>query len=448
MNTLVEAWERTLRERGRDRAVIDAASGTVRTFGEIDHRAQAWLAARGLQSGALRGRAVVFALANGIEWLELFLAFARAGAVSVPVDVEEFAAEQQRLAAHLRAAYWWDGATLRAASERPRRFRDADVCLIKLTSGTTGRPRPLVFTGAQMLADARQVTGTMGISRRDLNHALVPLGHSYGLGNLTMPLIALGIPLVIGSSPLPHAIADDFMRWRPTVFPSVPAVLRALVGAGVPRAAFASLRLAISAGAPLPPEVARDFEARFGRRLHGFYGSSETGGIACDMRGAATLRGGVGRPLRGVTIMPQPGQRLRVCSAAVFTHGNPRRRGKFGCWSPPDKAGMDARGEITLLGRRGAVVKIAGRRVNLGDIAARLRRMDGVRDAWVGTDGAAEPVLGAAMATERAVSELRRELQADTPAWKIPKRWAVLRDFPLTARGKIDSGALSGLVFR
>jgi acyl-CoA synthetase (AMP-forming)/AMP-acid ligase II len=45
----------------------------------------------------------------------------------------------------------------------------------------------------------------------------------------------------------------------------------------------------VSAGAPLPPDVARDFGRRFGCRLHGFYGSSETGGIAYDRTGQATL---------------------------------------------------------------------------------------------------------------------------------------------------------------
>jgi len=41
--------------------------------------------------------------------------------------------------------------------------------------------------------------------------------------------------------------------------------------------------------------VARDFAARFGRRLHSFYGSSETGGIAYDRGGRAALEGGVGQ---------------------------------------------------------------------------------------------------------------------------------------------------------
>ncbi len=445
-HTLLQAWEKTLHRRRHDQAVAGASDGRTCTFGELDARATAWLATHGPgDPRTLRGRAVVFAEPNGIGWLEIFLALLRAGAVAVPLDAGEPPAAQRRLAGELRAGFWWDGARL-VPLPGARRFRDRTVTLIKLSSGTTGRARPLVFTAPQLLADARQVTATMGIGPRDVNYALIPLGHSYGLGNLTVPLVAQGVPLVCGHAPLPHAIAADFARWRPTVFPGVPAILRALAASSLDPTALASLRLAISAGAPLPPEVARDFAARFGRRLHNFYGSSETGGISFDRTGAATLAGGVGRPLRGVRVTASRGQRLAISSAAVFTQGNRRRVGRCGGWTPPDRATLDARGELTLLGRRGATVKIAGRRVNLAEITARLHRLPGVREAWVTASAGGDAVLGAVLATTRPVAELRTALLADTAPWKIPRKWAVLPEFPMTARGKTDTRALRALL--
>ncbi len=440
--TLIESWERTRRRHGGVRAVVEAASGRAVTFAELE----AGAAALSFDATALRGQAVVFALANGICWFEFFLALQRAGAVAVPLDPAEPAAAQRAIAESLRAGYWWDGQALVALS-RVRRFRDPATCLIKLTSGTTGRPRPLVFTAAQMLADARQVTRTMGIRSSDLNYALIPLGHSYGLGNLTLPLIAQGVPLVCGAAPLPQVIAADFVRWQPTVLPGVPAVFRALVAADVAREGFASLRVAISAGAPLPPETAREFAAKFGRRIHAFYGSSETGGIAYDRTGAATLAGGVGRPLHGVSVQFARGGQLEVRSAAVFTRGNRRRVRGLGQWSPPDQVAQNGRGGLTLLGRRGTTVKLGGRRLNLGEIAARLRQVAGVRDAWVGVSAGGDPVLGAAVATTRPVAEIRLALHDAIAGWKIPRRWAVLADFPLTARGKTDTRALHAAVF-
>lgn len=440
-HVLLQAWEKTLRRRGGDRAVVQAADGSAVTFRELDARATAWLAAHGPAPDTLQGRAVVFAVANGIGWLEMFLGLLKAGAVVVPLDAAEPPVAQQRLALSLRAAFWWDGTKFKALAGT-KRYRDPAVCFIKVTSGTTGQPRPLVFTAGQLLADGRQVTATMGIRPRDLNYALIPLGHSYGIGNLTVPLLAQGVPLVCGSAPLPHAIAADFARWQPTVFPGVPAMWRALAASDL---ALDSLRLGISAGAPLPPEVARDFAARFGRPLHSFYGSSETGGIAYDATGRATLAGGVGRAMRGVKLTGLSGARLRVSSAAVLTLGNRRRVGRLGAWLMSDRVAVDARGGLTLLGRRGATVKIAGRRVNLAEVSDRLRRLPGVRDAWVGISAGADPVLGAVVASGRTAAELRSELLADTAAWKIPKKLLVVAALPLTVRGKPDLRALQAM---
>lgn len=438
---LLQAWARILRRRAGEAAVVMAADGTTVTFAELERRATDWRE-RNLPGDGAAGRAVVFAVPNGAAWLEIFLGTLQAGAVAVPLDAAEPAAGQERAARALRAGFRWDGTAL-VPLPGPRRYRDPGTCVIKLTSGSTGRPRALVFSADQMLADGRQVMATMGIRAADRNYALIPFGHSYGLGNLTIPLLAAGVPVVCGTAPLPQAIAEDFARCRPTVFPGVPAMWRALAASEV---ALPGLRLAISAGGMLAPEVARAFADRFGLRLHNFYGSSETGGIAYDRGGAATLAGGVGRAMRGVRLRALPGQRLEVSSAAVVTLGNRRQRGSHGAWLMADRVALDARGNVTLLGRRGATVKIAGRRVSLAEVEARLRRLAGVRDAWVAAMGGAEPTLVAVLATDRPVVELRAELLADTAAWKIPKKLRTVAVLPTTGRGKVDARALRVMV--
>jgi acyl-coenzyme A synthetase/AMP-(fatty) acid ligase len=421
---------------------VQANDGVTAAFRDLDARAAAWLRANAPGPAQLRGRAVVFSATNGIAWLELFLGLLKAGSILVPLDAAEPPLEQRRLAASLRAGFWWDGAKLEALPGA-KTYRDPAACLIKLTSGTTVQPRALVFTAGQLLADGQQIRSTMGIGRGDLNYALIPLGHSYGLGNLTVPLLAHGVPLVFGSSSLPHAIAADFSRWRPTVFPSVPAVWRALAASDL---TLPSLRLGISAGAPLPKEVARDFAARFGRKLHSFYGSSETGGISYDRTGKAALVGEVGRAMRGVRLTELKGARLQVTSGAVLTHGNRRRVGKLGAWIMPDRVALDARGNVTLMGRRGTIVKIAGRRVSLSEVSERLRRLSGVREAWAGVGAGADPVLGAVVASDRTVAELRAALLADTAAWKIPRKLIAVARLPITARGKNDTRALQAMI--
>jgi acyl-coenzyme A synthetase/AMP-(fatty) acid ligase len=442
---LLRAWNDTVKRECDRIAIVEAETGARCTFRELDARAAEWAAQHLGARRQWQGRSVLFALPNSIRWFEVFLGLVRVGAVVLPLDASEPEAAQREHVRALRATAWWAGDRV-VAFDNARRFR-SPIALIKLASGSTGQPRPLAFTGAQVIADGRQVTQTMGIRRTDLNYALIPFGHSYGIGNLTIPLVACGVPLVCGSAPLPHAVAADFTRWRPTVFPSVPAFWRALVTAEVSSDAFRTLRLAISAGAPLTTDVARSFADRFGQRLHNFYGSSETGGIAYDRRGHATLAGSVGCAMHGVRLRTNGG-RLVVVSSAVFTHGNRHRNRDLGCWTPPDRVAMNARGELTLLGRHGKVIKIAGRRVNLGEVQARLRRVRGVEDAWIGASEGAEPVLGAVAVSARPAAELRAELQSQLPSWKVPKKWAVVSTWPLTDRGKVDTRALRALVFR
>jgi long-chain acyl-CoA synthetase len=441
-DAMLQAWAKTLRRHGDELAVVQASDGATATFRELDARASAWCEKHVAHAHRLSGRAVVFAAPNGMGWLEIFLGLLKCGAVVTPLDSGEPLKAQRQLAVALRAAAWWNGASLEAL-ERARRYRDPSICLIKLTSGTTGRPRPLVFTAAQMLADGTQVTSTMGIRARDMNYALIPLGHSYGLGNLTIPLLAQGVPLVCGSAPLPQAIAADFARWQPTVFPGVPAMWRALAASDIN---LPCLRLGISAGAPLPTEVARDFAARFGVRLHSFYGSSETGGITYDKSGAGALAGTVGRAMRGVRLHILLGGRLRVSSAAVVTHGNRKRVGRRGAWIMPDRTALDARGNVALLGRLGSTVKLGGRRVSLTEISDRLRRVPGVRDAWIGLRAGTESALSAVVATDSTPAELRAALHADTAAWKIPRRFIIVDALPVNARGKVDTRALKALI--
>ncbi|HEY5552947.1 MAG TPA: AMP-binding protein, partial [Opitutaceae bacterium] len=230
-NDLLAAWHATVRKFGPRCAIVQASDGGSVTFDELDRRSREWVERHARDPAAFAGRAVVFALPNGISWLEVFLGLMRAGAVAVPVESAEPVASRRELARSLRAGFLWEDGRLTPLAS-PRRFRGPGTCFIKLTSGSTGQPRPLVFTARQLLADARQVTRAMGITAADSNLALIPFGHSYGMGNITLPLVAMGVRVVCGSGALPRAVLADCAKWKPTVFPGVPVLWRALAEMG------------------------------------------------------------------------------------------------------------------------------------------------------------------------------------------------------------------------
>jgi acyl-coenzyme A synthetase/AMP-(fatty) acid ligase len=436
LETLSTLWLKQVLLAPDDIAVIEGESGRTWTRAQLHAAAKHWR--DNLPAGlSLDRQRVALAEPNGPGWLAVFIGLLEAGAIVVPLDPAEPAAARNATALTAGANWLWENGQLRLIGKHPP-ARRTDFCLIKLTSGSTGTPRALVFTHAQMIADGRQVCSSMGIRPDDLNLGIIPFGHSYGLGNLIVPLLVQGTPIVTSASPLPNALAADCARWKPTVFPAVPTLLRALTSAEVEPSAIASLRLIISAGAALTPEVAAAFAQHFGRRIQSFYGSSETGGISFDRTGEASLTGhSVGRPLDGVRLKFLCGGRFQVESAAVMGAGH---------HSPPDRAKLNAQGELVLFGRAGRSVKIAGRRIELGEIEKLLRSVPGVREAFAMIHPTRADALAAAVAGEIAADALRRELRIRTALWKIPERLLVLSEFPVTERGKLDRRKLEKLI--
>jgi len=424
-------------------ALIDTRTGRKWSRRDLDEIAQAWAPA---PDQPLDGRLVLFAEPNGADWLRVFLGLLRAGAIAAALDPGEPAAWQAATARKLGASHLWTAGRLERIDGRRARWSDGRR-LVKITSGSSGEPRGLPFTEAQMLADGRQICASMGIGPNDVNLGLVPFGHSYGLGNLVIPLVSQGTAVVCPAGALPHALAEAAERWRPTVFPAVPAVLRAMVEVGIDPAAIRSLRTVISAGSPLAPELARAYQAKFGVKIHNFYGSSETGGIAFDRTGEATLDGrGLGAPLRGVRLAYGARGRFTVTSPAVFTLGNRRGNSSPGTHSPADLARPGAGGILKLLGRAGRALKVGGHRLNPAEIEREIRLLPGVVDALVVPHPGRPDVLAAAVAGPTTAASVRDALAARLASWKVPRKFLLLPEFPLTGRGKPDRRRLRELL--
>jgi long-subunit acyl-CoA synthetase (AMP-forming) len=66
-----------------------------------------------------------------------------------------------------------------------------------LTSGSSGRPKGIVTSEANLIADCTNICMSMGIRTDDLNLGAIPFSHSYGFSNLVMPLLLQGTPIVV-----------------------------------------------------------------------------------------------------------------------------------------------------------------------------------------------------------------------------------------------------------
>jgi long-chain acyl-CoA synthetase len=475
---LLRAFELAL---GRDpgRALV-ASPGRTATAAEVDGWAAA-LAARLEGAGVGPGAAVGMAVPNGPLFLAALVALRRRGAAALLLDARAPEAARRRVAgevgaSHLLAARcgWPAGGDGPADGWRLDRIAPraaagaAGAEVIKLTSGSTGAARGIAATTAALLADHAALSATMGIGAGDRLVAAIPFSHSYGLSSLVLPALTGGAALVVPDDDGPFAPLDDARAAGATVFPTVPAYLDALARTAEPPPLPPSLRLVLTAGAPLSAATSARFRERFGLAVHVFYGASECGGICYDREGGAAERGTVGAPVAGVEVAAEPppdggadagcdsaggdGGRVAVRSAAVASGylpaGDPRLGGgrfltqDLGAWK---------NGELALTGRLDDLINVKGKKVNPREVERVLLALDGVDDVRV--FGAVGPARGEAVV--RAVIACRPGAVArdQVLAWcrerlsdhQVPRSVSLVGEIPRTERGKIDRAALERL---
>jgi len=271
------------------------------------------------------------------------------------------------------------------------------------------------------------------------------MAHSYGFSNLVLPLLLHGIPLYIAPSPLPDVFrqAIDRAEAPALTLPSVPALWRSGHDAGV---IPANVRLAISAGAPLPLALETGVFSATGIKIHNFYGSSECGGIAYDATPVPrTEESCAGKPMRNVDLQIGDAGCLEVRGKAVGETywPAPSRALKAGCFRTSDLAEI-SNGEIHLRGRLADQINVAGRKVSPAAIERVLLEHEQVAECLAfGVPSAdadrAEDIVACIVAKSPVTGEeLRQFLLRKIPAWQIPREWWFVDSLAGNRLGKIS----------
>lgn len=405
---LYERWCRIAEERRNEIALHDLASGRRWSFGELRDAGEA---------RAIGTDSFVFPQGHSPEFILDLLAAWQLGRVVCPLE---------------------------PGQSPPQVPMPPHPCVhLKTTSATTGSPRLVAFTAAQLAADAENIVATMGLRPEWPNLGVISMAHSYGFSNLVLPLLLHGIPLLLVPSHLPEIVRRAASEQTAVTIAAVPVLWRTWHEAeATPRSA----RLAISAGAPLPLGLEQAVLTRSGLKIHNFYGSTECGGIAYDSSETARAEEGLtGRPMKNVSLSVGDDGCLIVQGSNVAESywPLPDEGLRDGCYRTRDLA--EIRDEwVVLRGRAGDVINVAGRKVSPETVEQVLLQHPAVRNCLAfgvpsqESDRVEEIVACLETWREAEPAELRQFLLARIPAWQVPRAWWFLDSLAPNARGKIS----------
>lgn len=339
----------------------------------------------------------------------------------------------------------------------------ADLALLLQTSGTTGQPKVVPLSHANLLASAGNIARALRLGPHDRGLSVMPLFHIHGLvGSLLTPLVAGGGVIVCDGAD-PDRLVRILEDLEPTWINAVPALLHGMLAASERRGPGRHvLRVLRSSSASMSLADLDRIEAHFGVPVVEAYGMTEAASQVCSNAlpglGPERRPGSVGRPagpevaLLDPDHMPvQVGEAGEVCiRGANVTVGyeaaehdgwitNPLGQRWF---RTGDEGYFDPEGRLTLTGRLREMISRGGERVIPRRVDEALLEHPAVGQALA--FAIPHPTLGedlaAAVVPRRGVivteSELRRHAFKRLAPHEVPSRIVIVDEFPCDAIGK------------
>lgn len=363
----------------------------------------------------------------------------------------------------LRVSSVAGGAALQQAAPRP------GVAVLMLTSGTTGPPKRIELTADVLLRTmegAKHYESTeLAAPRLRTGVAVVnsPLVHLSGVFR-TLQCVLDGRPFVL----LPRFSVEGWVTavrtHRPRTASLVPTALRMVLESDVAADDLSSLLSVTSGTAPLNPDDAEAFTARFGVPVLTSYAATEFGGgvagwnIKDHREFAATKRGSVGRAHAGcglrVVAQDTPDDGIALPAGTVgLLEVRPAQFGADAGWMrTTDLARLDEDGFLWIVGRADQTIIRGGFKVQPDTIRSVLENLPAVRAASV--FGIADERLGELPVAlvelrsgeVRTAEQLLDDAAPQLARYEVPAVLQVVAELPRTASGKVDLAAARALV--
>ena len=156
-------------------------------------------------------------------------------------------------------------------------LKPTDIALLMYTSGTTGKPKGVMLSHANLLAAGRFISTGHEIDRNYSCLCVLPIYHINGMCVTVMGTIVSASTLVIPHKFSVNSFWKTIAKFKCSWFSAVPTQFSYILNNEEVPKDLSSLRFARSASAPLSPDIHKKFEKRFGIPIIETMGLTETG---------------------------------------------------------------------------------------------------------------------------------------------------------------------------
>jgi long-chain acyl-CoA synthetase len=344
------------------------------------------------------------------------------------------------------------------------KLNQGDLCVLLYTSGTTGIPKGVMLSSANVMANLIQCYTRFKVAGLSINErffCVLPLFHVFAQNT------CLWLPALIGASvilvqKIDRKLILDGLAQKPTIFLGVPPLYGLLCL--MRTAPLTSIKLFVSGADMLPDKIRAAFSAIYGRKICTGYGLSEAAPVVSfNLENNAVATYVAGKPLIGITCQIRDTENNPLPANTIGTLWIKGGNVMMGYYKSPDATAailqdgwlntgdlgsIDLQGNLAIRGRIKDIIIHKGFNIYPAEIENVLMMHPTVfKAAVIGQEedmAGQVPVAFVAIRNREVNIEqiLRKHCAHNLATYKVPRKIICLDDLPMNATGKIDKKQL------